>query len=72
MARPTAGALRGKGVELLHDSPRGRIYLTPGDNINWEVQRPGKAFLRTAAEVRNLLTRLKLPTHVPDAGALRA
>jgi hypothetical protein len=50
-------------TETLHQSQRGIIYLTEGNNINWELDDSAGstvAFAKTAAEVRNLCTQLKL------------
>jgi hypothetical protein len=47
-------------TELLHQSPKGAIYLTPGDNLVWdEEENVGKHWERSKAEAINLLTPVK-------------
>jgi len=50
-------------TEMLHESPRGVIYLSKGNNINWlpaEGIELGVGFVRATTEIRYLSTQLKL------------
>jgi len=63
------GGLDGGGIEIreiIHQSSKGAIYLTPGDNLYWDSEEPlGKHWDRSTAEAINLLTPVKTTIKSP-------